>query len=289
MRKWYKYSLNAGVRGKIFSGLDEQYHEHAASMGGYDTDKAYNSKSDFFNKYFFGYHLGRLQHYDEFIRSRLNKDEHILSTASGRSANELYLMEHGGYNITCSDLDISDEMYRETIKLFPHYKFHKLNILGAPAPQTYDAVLNLSMIYLLDDDKLRTFFQHVSQSLRPGGKLILDSSGSTDNYLSYLIHECLLKYEIIYLLRAKRLISTARLEGVVIKHHGFRRTDNEIIAAAGEFGLKLQDKNNYAFLVEFKRSYLLNKLIAASRPAEVIFTILGKYIPYVRMFCFYKT
>ncbi|MBF0552928.1 MAG: hypothetical protein HQK96_00055 [Nitrospirae bacterium] len=288
MRPWYKYSIDADVRGKKFVGLDEQYHEHAAGMGGYDTDEAYNSKSEFFNNYFFGYHLGRLQCYDEFIRRHLNKEDKILSTASGRSANELYLMEEGAYNITCSDLDMSDEMYRATVNLFPQFKFYRLNILQSPAPYTYSAILNLSMIYLPDDARLRTFFQHVSQSLESGGKLILDSAGSPDNYLSYLIHDCLLKYEVC-LLRAKKLFTTGKLEGIVIKHHDFRRTDGEIIAMANEFGLKLQDKSDYAFLVEFKRSYFLNKIISASRAAENIFTTMGKYIPYIRMFCFYKT
>jgi hypothetical protein len=220
--------LDPGVRGNVFIGIDDRYEDHAKGMGGYDADDGYKSKVDFFNKYFFGYHLGRLQCYDEFIRRHLNKEDDTLSIASGRSANELYLMEDG-YRITCSDLDISDELYRETANLFSKFKFHRLNILQSPAPVPYDAVLNFSLIYLCDDVKLRTFFRHVSQSLKSGGKLILDSAGSPDNFLSYLIHDCLLKWEQTILLRTKRLFTTSRLEGVVIKHHGFRRTDDEIV------------------------------------------------------------
>ncbi|MBF0459176.1 MAG: class I SAM-dependent methyltransferase [Nitrospirae bacterium] len=288
MRKWYKYFLDPDGNGKKLLGIDESYEEHSMAMGGYDVSEAYNSKSDFFNKYFFGYHLGRFQCYDEFIRTHVNKEDNILSIASGRSANELYLIEKGYNNITCSDLDISNNMYLATVNLFPQFKFYRLNILESPAPETYDSILNLSMIYLFDKNKLRTFFQNVSQSLKSGGKLVLDSAGSPDNYMSYLIHDCLLKWESVYLLRAKRFITTQKLEGIVVKHHGFRFTDDDIISVANEFGFKLHNKKAYCFLIEFKRSYLLNTLIETIKTAKNIFNIVGKQVPYVRMFYFEK-
>lgn len=186
-------------------------------------------------------------------------------------------------------MDIADKTHQSTINLFPQFRFIRLNILQSPALETYDVIINLSTIYLFDDVKLRTFFSNISQSLKSGGKLILDSAGSPDNFLSYLIHDCLLKWEQSIFLRTKRLFTASRIEGLVIKHHGFRHTDDEIVTAARQAGLKLQDKDNYAYLTEFQRSYFLNKLIAASKTAENAFNIIGKYVPYIRMFCFNKT
>ncbi|MBF0516408.1 MAG: class I SAM-dependent methyltransferase [Nitrospirae bacterium] len=287
MRKWYKYALDQNMRGERFIGTDEQYSECALAMGGYNPDEAYGSKADFFNKYFFGYHLGRLQCYDNFIRGHLSKTDNTISIASGRGAAELFLLEDG-YRITCSDLDITEMLYQETLKLFPQFKFHKLNILQSPTPAPYDALLCLSLIYLFDDVKLSACFDNISRSLSPGGRLILDSAGSPDNFLSYLIHECLLKWETAYLLRAKRLLATSRLDGVVTQHHGYRRTDDEIVQHARQAGLKLLDRQDYAFLTDFKRSFFLNKLIAASKVSETALNYLGKHIPYIRMFCFEK-
>ncbi|MBF0319030.1 MAG: class I SAM-dependent methyltransferase [Nitrospirae bacterium] len=286
MRKWYKYSLDPGLSRRTFAGIDQQYIDHAKAMGGYGADEAYRSKEDFFNKYFAGYHLGRLQCYDDFIRRHLNRQDSVLSIASGRCVNELLLMD-GGYNLTCSDLDISPELYRSTLSLFPDFKFIKLNILENPAHEEYGVVLCFSLIYLFDDNKLDTFFQNVSKSLKAGGKLILDSAGSPDNALSYLIHDIILKWE-TYLLWAKRLLVAGAREGIIMQHFGFRRKDEEIIAVAQKAGLIYKEKKNYAWLTDFKRSYFLNKLIEGNKIFERILNIIGRRIPYIRMFCFEK-
>src|SRR3989338_2648986 len=185
MRELYKYSLDPLSKGKTYLPIDHDFIDHEKAMGGYKADDAYNSKSAFFNKYFLGYHLGRLEYYDVFLRKHLKKDWNVLSIASGRCVNELFLIEDG-YRITCSDLKVFDS-YKETKKLFPKFKFVEHDILKAPAEKC-DAVICLSLIYLFNDDDLFTFFKNVSDSLKIGGHLILDSAGSSDNLLSYLIH-----------------------------------------------------------------------------------------------------
>lgn len=101
MREWYKYSLDPSNKGRILLPIDHSFCDHEKAMGGYKSDAAYTSKSTFFNKYFFGYHGGRLEYYDNFLRKHLGKNLDTISIASGRCANELYLMEDD-YRITCS-------------------------------------------------------------------------------------------------------------------------------------------------------------------------------------------
>ena len=263
--------------------MDDDFEDHMAAMGGYDADEAYVSKKDFFGKYFFGYHMGRLQYYDEFIRKHLSREENVLSIGSGRCANELYLMEDG-YNITCSDLRLID-CYSQTVDLFPKFSFIEFNILDESSEHKYDVIICLSLIYLFDDKRLLTFFKNVSDSLKPGGHLILDSAGAPDNILSYMINEVLLKYE-IYVLRSIKMIIKRKKDAAIRKHHGYRRTDNEIIESASAAGLELVDRENYAFLTEFNRSILLKRLLASKLNGllEPIFIRIGRTIPYIRMF-----
>jgi 2-polyprenyl-3-methyl-5-hydroxy-6-metoxy-1,4-benzoquinol methylase len=267
--------------------IDQDFENHKAAMGGYDADDAYKSKTEFFKKYFFGYQTGRLQYYDEFMRKYLRKEEDVLSIGSGRCANELYMMEDG-YKITCSDLGLID-CHSQTKALFPEFNFLEFNILNGPNEHKYDTIICLSLIYLFDDKSLMTFFKNVSGSLKKGGHLILDSAGAPDNFLSYLIHDVILKYE-IHFLRIAKMIVRNKKDAVIRKHHGYRRTDNEIIESAWEAGLKLVDKEEYAFLTEFRRSILFNRLFSnkLSPPFERMLTRVGKKIPYIRMFYFEK-
>lgn len=285
MRKWYKYFLTKGKEGFFYLPIDEGFYEHAKAMGGYDVDESYSNKKTFFEKYFHNYHNGRLICYDKFIRKHLKKWEDTLSVASGRCANELYLMEDG-FNITCSDLERVN--YEETIHLFPDFKFVKLNILEGPSERKYDTVICLSLLLLLDNEELSTFFKNVSNSLNPKGRLILDSAGSSDEkVLSNFIHDYFLKYELILIKIIKTVFKKGKY-GLIKKHHGYRRSDKEIVHLASKTGLVIREEENYAFLTELRRSELLKRLIDNSSFIEKIFCKIGKRIPYIRMFYFEK-
>ena len=67
-------------------------------------------------------------------------------------------------------------------------------------------------------------------------------------------------------------------------HHGYRRTDEEIIGAAKRNGLKPIVHEDYAFLTEFKRSWLVRNLIKHVPYTSILFSAIGKSIPYIRMF-----
>lgn len=287
MRKWYKYNFDTIQFGVRREPMDANYADHGLAMNGYDPDESYESKDAFFCRYYFDYHYKRLENYDEFIRLNVKRDDSILSIASGRCANELALIDEG-YNIVCSDLE-KPECYENTLKLFPTFKFEELNILNATDGKKYDVVLCLSLIYLFDDYKLNIFFENVYNSLKPNGRLILDSAGSPDNFLSYLINDIYLKYEISALRIAFAVLKKKR-QGIIIKHHGYRRKDNEIVNAAqcNGFKFKLLEKKDYAFLTEFRRSMFFNKLVQKGFVSEKIFSAIGKHVPYIRMFNFSK-
>lgn len=269
MRKWRKYFLNG----------------HTQSAGTYAADEAYSGKREFFNKYFFNYQLSRLENYHAFLKKHLSKNEEIFSIASGRSANELYLMEEG-YRITCSELEVPDA-YKKTKELFPEFNCIKYDALSGPVSGEYDAIICLSLIYLFDKNELLQFFSNVSKSLKKGGCLLLDSAGSPDNFLSFFIHDIILKHETL-LKSSLKSISKRKWHRFVVEECGYRRTDEEIIEPARKAGLNLTNQENSAFLNEFSRSYFLNNAIKHCSLCRIFFNYLGKHVPYIRMFKFTK-
>lgn len=262
MREWYKYSLESNQQ----SMLD-------IPPGG-----VCSTKEDYFRKYLYGC-CDRLLHYDHFIRGHLGKHEEALSIGSGRCANELYLSEDG-YDIVCSDLKhiIPLDLI---VPLFPHFHHKALNILTEASGYKYDVVICLSVIYQFNDKQLFAFFRNVRASLQPSGYLILDGASSPNNLLSYFIHDLLLKYE-TYLYWLGKLVIKRKNDKVTKIHHGYRRTDAELVTLAQVAGFRLLDKKDYAFYTEFERSRLLRKLSIL----KGLFAIMGRRIPYVRMFYF---
>lgn len=284
MRRWYKHWLDPDVKGKVRAARDSDFAEHAESMGGYDGGRGYGSEEEFFETYFFGYQMGRLEAYDEFLRAHLPKDAETLSIAAGRCANELYLARDGWKHITCSDLAEPPSLERAR-ELFGELEFVTYDVLAGPAPRRYGAVVCLSLIYLFDEAELERFFANVAASLAPGGMLILDSAGSPDSGLSRFVHDVWLPLET----RAKRLLKVVterRWYGLVVKDFGWRRTDDEILGAARRAGLELTGKTEYAFLAEFRRSSILTRVLRPGSALERLGGRVGRRIPYIRMFEF---
>lgn len=286
MRYWYKYFISSSGRGIIHQAIDSDYSDHANSMGGYGEDASYVNKETFFKKYYYGYHLNRLEHYDDFLRKHLNKADVVLSIASGRCANELRLTEEG-YHIVCSDLE-SPHAIQSTKKLFKHLDFIEYDVLKDEPRRQYSAVMCLSLIYLFDDKALNSFFHRINACLENKGILILDSAGSEDKWLSNFVHDIALKYETYLYWLLKSIINKGTF-GIIKKHHGYRRTNDEIIRCALNNGFEIRDRQDYAFLTEFRRSIVFNLLIPQGSNAEKLFRHIGKRMPYIRMFCFQKT
>ncbi|SVE19653.1 uncharacterized protein METZ01_LOCUS472507 [marine metagenome] len=70
--------------------------------------------------------------------------------------------------------------------------------------------------------------------------------------------------------------------------HGFRRTDEEIVESARRSGFEFVSREDFDFIDEFRRSVLLNRIIGRSSLAQRIFSILGRWNPYLRVFKFKK-
>lgn len=285
MRKWYKFIPDETAFKRGYIEKDESYLDHAQAMGGYAADEAYRSKADFFKKYFFNFQLSRLEYYDIFLKKYLKKTEGILSVGSGRAVNELRLIEEG-YRITCSDIAIVDS-YKQARSLFGDFKYLKYNVLEGPAPEKYDGVMALSLIYLFNNEKLERFFENISASLKSRGHLILDSAGSPDNSLSYFVHDTILKYEAKLKCVIKQISERKRYK-IVTKKFGYRRKDEEIIDAASKANFELAGCERYAYLTDFKRSCILRGMIQYCPFCKNVLGYFGKRIPYIRMFNFRK-
>jgi len=285
MKKWYKYFLDEEGSNESFRGRDLNFQDHQKAMEGYAAEIGYSSKEDFFKTYVEEETSSRIKIYDQFIRAHVDKDVQVLSIASGRSANELFLVEDG-YDVVCSDLDYISA-YEETKKLFPGYKFYQLDILKDPVDKLFNTILALNLIYTFDDQQLSVFFKNVNASLKPKGQLILEAGGSPDNWLTRFLHGPFLKVEI----QAKRFYYKRKYGkqfGIITKDHGYRRTDKEIIQMAEKAGFRLLNKKTGAFLYGFYRSGLFYRMIQSSRICRKIFYEVGKLMPHVRMFNFQK-
>ncbi len=287
MKRWTKYSVIEGASDALYIGKDASFSDHSRAMGSYDDLGAYHDEKSFFDKWYFDSgHGGRLENYDNFLNKHTKASDKILSIASGRSVNEIRLLLQG-FNIVCSDLEELPS-HACTKSLFPAYLFVPLDILATHTNQHYDGAISLSLIYLFDLSQLNIFFRNVSNSLVQGGYLVLDSAGSPDNILSRTLFDHILKFE-TYVVRFIKIVSSGFLRNYVvsIKNHGYRYNDIEIRHAAASNGLKLVAQENYAFLLDFQRSRILRYIMKIPFMKRQL-SILGRNIPYTRMYLFNK-
>jgi hypothetical protein len=283
MRKWVKYTIdNSRKDGVAFKDKSRTAEEHATDMDWYHSDESYKSKESFLKKWYHHQDRSRIKTYNEFVQKYVDKNNKILSLASGRCAGELYLLEQG-YNIVCSDLSELD-IHRDAKQLFLEFRFLLLNVLKFELKENYDIITAFSLIYLFDDDELKLFFENVADSLSAGGALLIDPSGAEDNRSTLLLDEVFLKYQTC--LKKMLLSLFGQSNSLVIKQHGYRRTDEEIIAKAKEAGFELEVVERSDFLMELRRIRILSIIFNRSALARKIGSLLGKKMPYVRLFLF---
>lgn len=285
MRKYYKTILSDSFRGIKFLSIDRTFEDHVRAMGDYDPNDSYANKERFFARYV---PRGGGVHdcFDQFLMRHLKKNQDVLSVASGRAANELHFIDQG-YQITCSDMQLPNS-YPQTKVLFPQLRYIVLNILDNDIPKQYDAIICLGLTYLFNDNDFDRFFENVRRNLKIGGSLILGTSGCAPNTLSFILHNLFLPLEGLLILFYRTLF-TKKKSGLAIKHHGYLRSDDEIMQRAKKQGLTCCDRSSDGFLMEFKRSVVLTKIMKNFPIFENYFTRLGGQIPYVRMFEFQKT
>ena len=257
------------------------YEDFSKEMGGYGVDDSYQSKESFSHKYF----QGRYVDWDNYLRRNLHKDDEVLSIASGRCINELKLL-NDGYSISCSDLKIVPS-YDASIQLFGTFPFLVLDILREHPDKEYDGIICLGIIYWFNKDDLDKFFRNINKGLSQGKCLFLDPGGGEGNLFS-------LFWDVLYLPIEYKIFSflyklIRKREKILVKSkHGFRRTNEEIVESARRSGFEFVSREDFNFLGEFRRSILLNGIMNRSSLAQRIFSILGRWNPYTRMFKFKK-
>lgn len=283
MQKWFKFSLDPQTRGFHRIAIEDDF-KHYSTGGDYHSDQFYVSQ-DAFLQHYLPRNGGRHDIYDSFLKRHLQKNQMILSIASGRAANEACLSREG-YSVTCSDVDVPP-VYGDTHKLFPSLRYEALNILERPASKKFDAIFCLSLIYLFSDQELLKVMTHINESLNDEGCFVLDSSTSPDNLLTFFIHRILLPLE-VSVRGLLEFSKCGKFPGLVMRHHGYLRSDREILKAATLTGFELVEKEDSCFLAEFRRSALLSKILRPGSRIEKIFESWGRFIPYVRMFYFKK-
>ncbi len=282
MRKWYKYLLVKKSNINVNHERDQNFfdHEKKSMVGDYNENEYYKNKRLFFEKYL----VGRYKLYTTFVRKHLSKKEKILSLGSGRCIFELPLL-NDGYNITCSDLKIPG-CYEASKKIFCNYKYIKLNILEDNLDQKFNSVICISIVFLFTKKELEIFFGKIYNLLESGGFLIIDPGGSKDNLFSLIYDKIYLPVESYFIFLLSKLFG--RQYVLFKKHHGYRFTDNEFTKLAKENGFDLLQMNEGDYQQELYRSKLLSFLKRKFLISRHIFEILGRPIPFVRIFKFKK-
>jgi hypothetical protein len=284
---WHKYLLVPKSPAPNVHGIDQTPEDHVVAYGGLNAFSSRIGTTDFFS-YFMSpdFHYGRLFNYDQFLRKFLTRDMKILSIASGHAVNELYLLQDG-FQITCSDL--KHFIYHDQVKKhFCEFEFLELNILDGATHHKYDTAMILGLIYLFDENQLKSVMKNVRECLKPKGRFILEVTGAPQNFASYFFHEVYLKYE------AKLLQAMYRLLGrnltVTKKHHGFRRSDSEVLELARKADFRLVAHETFDYVAEFQRSYIISRLLTAAPFLRALILSMGKLfgISYIRIFVFEK-
>ncbi|OGX27654.1 MAG: hypothetical protein A2787_02020 [Omnitrophica WOR_2 bacterium RIFCSPHIGHO2_01_FULL_48_9] len=277
MRTWYKY-LVIEEADPVRLEKDRAAQEHQKTMGGYSTDRGYASKEEFFRTYVSGGDR-RYRYYHEALKECLNKEEAGLSIGSGRCGNELFLMEEG-YNIVCSDLENYCE--ERTSDIFEKMKFVKYDVMAGPFPGKFDYIFSLNVLYLFPREQLLKVFQHVAESLKDGGRFIVDPGGAEDNLYTALIDNWGVRWDAQAQAFLKTMLKRSKKK-VFKKHHGYRCNNKEFVAVAEEAGFKFEGLKTSDYVTELKDRMLLFHGLP-----ESAVRLLGWPIPYVRLFNFRK-
>tara|TARA_B100002051_G_C16742613_1_gene645268 strand:+ start:1840 stop:2694 length:855 start_codon:yes stop_codon:yes gene_type:complete len=280
MRKWFKYLILFGEERKKNIKKHDKFNEFEKAMGGYESNEHYDDKDKFNAKYL----NGRFYHYNKYLKKNINSQMKILSVASGRCINELQFIDQD-YDITCSDLDIPAS-YELAKKTFKEYKFEVLNILQSHTNEKYNCVLSLGLVYAFSANEFKIFFSNINKSLDDGGILILDSSSSQNNFITFFYDRIYLKIETLIISIILNLIGKKNSMG--IRHHGYKFTNNEIISFAKANGFELLGVDKCDYLTEILRSKIASKLTKIIPFSKYFFIIFGFPMPYLRFFKFKK-
>ena len=280
MKKWKKITINNS--NYILKGKNRKNsNDFAKILRSFNFNDYYQDKKNFFKFYLKGIYIT----WDKYLRKNLQPNAKTLSIASGRGINELSLIADN-YNITCSDIEIP-KFYQESKKLFGNFNYLNFNILSDNLNDEFDNVIVMSAFYIFSYSELEKIFYKINKILKKDGTLIFDIGGPEDNSISHFFHEIYLVFEaytVYYLSKIFNKKIGLESDG----NFGFRWKNKEIIDLASRFGFKNIHIDEYDYLTELQRSVLVNKIIKLFPSSRKKFELIGKKIPYIRMFKFKK-
>ena len=287
MKKWKKIIINKTNKitkvnkNKDFKDFCEEDAENYNIQEGYSSNEHYKKKDIFLQFYLKGRYL--VLH--SYLIKNIDPKSKTLSLASGRGINELCLISNK-FDITCSDFQIPPS-YGDSKKLFGNFNYKKINILENITNEKFDTIFSLSAFYLFSDDEIKKILTNINESLTENGILILEFPGSGDNFISFLFNEIYLTFE-SYLIYYLSKIFNKKIGLKLDNNFGYRRINSEVIKLATQSGFKLLEVNEYDYLNELKRSFLIRNIIKYLPFSKLFFIFIGKKLPYIRMFKFKK-
>ena len=276
MRKWYKHYFELSDRKIKKITKFKKFEDFEKGMGGYGSNQHYKSRKKFNKEYL----KGRFLIYSNYLKKNIKKNKNILSIASGRCINELNLLNMG-YKITCTDLSIP-QCYKKSKKIFKKFNYNKFDILKDNLKKKYDTIIGLGLLYVFSEKQLNKFFKGLNRSVKLGGEIIIDSSSSPDNIITYLYDNFLLKFENIILSLMLNLIG--KKNNFISRHHGYKFKNKELIKIAKRHGFEIIDVKTKDFITEFSRSRLISKIYILN----LILKPFSFFMSYVRIFKFKK-
>ena len=280
MRSWFIITLDKNSFGRHTLNKSTTFQDFEKIMGGYKSNEYYKNQETFFKKY-----LNRPRKlWDDFLSKNLSNKERVLSIGSGPCVNELLLIKKK-HDLVCSDLDIPD-CYNSYKKLFGNFDYKKLNILLNSSEEKFDSIISLGVAFTFSHSELEIFFENIFKSLKAKGKFLLDLGGSEDSFFSLIYDKYFLPLEIelaylIYKIRGKNY-------GLLKRHWGYKYKNKEILEIAKKKGFEIVNFQSDDFYTELERSKIFNLIIKRVPFAKKIFYILGRSMPYVRIFKFEK-
>ena len=287
MRRWYQYSVLRPEDPPPPATMDGTFEQHAAGMGGYEADAAYQSLDAFFRRYFVEFHDGHLATFEPFLLAHLPPPpSNLLAIGCGRAALELRLMA-AGYRVLCTDL-APPPCLAATQRLFPAFRFASHDFLAQPLPGSFAAALAISVIYLFDPPQLRRFFAHAAASLAPGGCLFVTGAGAVDNVWSRLWLDGWLPLE-SRLIAAAATLRHGRRRTVHQRHFGYRYREAELRAFAHDAGFELQARARFGCTTDWARSVLWRRWGCRLPGVAALCRQLSLLAPYRRIYCLRKT
>lgn len=264
MRIGYKYHIDDNLRGIGFVSSESE-----AVTGEFVMDyEALNFKTP--SEFHAVFSSGWIEDLNKVYENYVEKSVLTIGVGSGLGEQELFLCEKG-YNMIASDV-VADLRYK-TGKVFPGFRALTLDIFKDNIFKAIEKNYSISdpnfdvflcgMGFYFDDAKTLELFRRLADNMQEGSHLIF-----TLRYRDYLLAALMEAYQYC----EAYLLSMLKRKKAVCKHHGYRRTADEIMKTAESAGFVCEKRHLAMYGCEWTRSKLGAKIL------RHIFKITDKYV-----------